>query len=102
MISSCTTYGKDVNYQYQGENSEIVCPFSGQRVMVYGVAPDDIYRAVQKHIKAQIKKHTADSYTILKFENGSTALIRGVRPEDLKKCQIRKVPVGRAKSYVVH
>lgn len=99
LLSSC---GKSIprpRSEYYPNDVEIFCPSNGRRILIETTNREEVIRSIEKFIAQKQAQGTDEKYTVLRFDDKSSLLIKGIPPEQLIKCFIREVKPEAVKSY---
>ncbi len=102
-ISSCHVVVKPIPrseiYPY---DVEIFCPENGRRILVETTNRQEVIESIQKFIHQKQSQGTSENYTVLRFSDKSSLMIKNAPPEQLINCRIRDVKPAIVKTYYKH
>ncbi len=78
---------------------EIFCPSNGRRILIETTNRQQVIQSIEKFIAQKQAQGTDEKYTVLRFEDKSSLLIKGIPPEELIRCFIRDVQPEVVKGY---
>lgn len=99
FLSSCAYKPSTPRARIYHNDVEIFCPDIGRRVLIETTNRQQVISSIKKFIDQKRTMGTNENYTVLRFEDKSSLLIKKIPPEKLITCSISNVRPQVIKRY---
>lgn len=78
---------------------EIFCPDIGRKILIETTNRQEVIRSIEKFLHQKHSQGTREDYTVLRFDDKSSLIIKKIPPEKLITCSIVEVRPQIIKRY---
>lgn len=99
LLESCAYKQPEPRARSHHHDVEIFCPDIGRKILIETVDRREVVKAIRKFIEQKRTQGTNENYTVLRFEDKSSLIIKKIPPEKLITCSIVNVRPTIVKRY---
>lgn len=98
-LSGCKYQQPEPRIRSHHHDVEIFCPDIGRKILIETTNRNEVIEAIKMFINQKRTQGTNENYTVLRFKDKSSLIIKKIPPEKLITCSIINVKPQIVKRY---